>query len=527
MTNLLLPYQQRWINDPSRFKLFVKSRRIGISWATALAAVLTSSAAQGQHTWYVAQTEPDGLQFMRDCKMWANMLEKVVQAGGTRLFGSGGAAKHQQTAVHSFASGWAIHMLSRQPSRLHGKEGLAILDEAALSEDPEGFMEAVAAFLTWGKGKVAVISTESGGTECAFHKWRRAIENGHPDFANWTRHLTNIHDAVREGLHDRVSLKEGWPYPITLTMAGGRVDPMDLDRVLPPMNREQARAVLAGPWIAELKLGNRHHWDSQFLCLPVGAGDVFFNRATVEANMVDTAPVLRFEPPAGFVDQPEHVRHALIDAWIQNEIVPQLERLDKTRHHALGGDYGRTGDITDIAIMAQPLTGVTVPFMIELRNTPNDCQVRVYRKLIEHLPNFGKALIDAGGVGSGVAETLRQLYGTVVLPVGIGVGKHRPAAERPERSLFYSEILPPLKAAWQSQALPIPKDVDVLDDIMGAIMVDGMPRVPPTRTKATSDGKQRHCDALVALALGYHAVEQGQEDWGSFEPVGPDTRWVM
>jgi phage FluMu gp28-like protein len=458
--------------------------------------------------------------------MWAVMLETAAKALGSHILPPGDA-QALQTSVHRFASGFGIHMLSRQPRRLHGKEGYAILDEAALSEDPEGFMEAVAAFLTWGRGKVAVISTESGGTECGFHKWRRAIENGQPDFADWSLHKTTIHDAVREGLHERVSLKEGWPYPIKITMLGGNVDPMDPKRLLPPMDRERARAVLAGPWLAKLKRANRHHWDSQFLCLPVGAGDVFFNRSTVEANMVETAPVLRFEAPAGLVDQPEAVGHALIDAFITAEVLPQLARLDKTRQHALGGDYGRTGDITAIAPIVSRLDGPVVPFMVELRNTPNDLQVRVYRTLIEGLPRFGKALIDAGGVGSGVAETLRAAFGTMILPVNIGVGKFRPPAKRPERSVFYSEILPPLKAAWQDRALPIPADTDVLDDIMGAVMVDGMPRVPTTRTKAASDGKQRHCDALVALALAYHAIGCGQDDWRAYEPVDLGDRWAM
>jgi hypothetical protein len=36
----LRPYQQRWVDDRSRFKIAVKSARIGFSFATALEAVL-------------------------------------------------------------------------------------------------------------------------------------------------------------------------------------------------------------------------------------------------------------------------------------------------------------------------------------------------------------------------------------------------------------------------------------------------------------------------------------------------------
>ena len=35
-----LPYQQRWIDDESPLKLYEKSRRIGITYATAFRCVL-------------------------------------------------------------------------------------------------------------------------------------------------------------------------------------------------------------------------------------------------------------------------------------------------------------------------------------------------------------------------------------------------------------------------------------------------------------------------------------------------------
>jgi phage FluMu gp28-like protein len=40
MSKFFLPYQVRWIKDPSRKRLMVKSRQIGISLATAYDMVL-------------------------------------------------------------------------------------------------------------------------------------------------------------------------------------------------------------------------------------------------------------------------------------------------------------------------------------------------------------------------------------------------------------------------------------------------------------------------------------------------------
>ena len=38
--HILLPYQQRWVNDPSRFKIWLASRQIGKSFALSLEALI-------------------------------------------------------------------------------------------------------------------------------------------------------------------------------------------------------------------------------------------------------------------------------------------------------------------------------------------------------------------------------------------------------------------------------------------------------------------------------------------------------
>src|SRR5436190_11707027 len=40
----LLPYQQKWVNDPAEVKVWRKSRRIGASWCDASDSALTSGA---------------------------------------------------------------------------------------------------------------------------------------------------------------------------------------------------------------------------------------------------------------------------------------------------------------------------------------------------------------------------------------------------------------------------------------------------------------------------------------------------
>jgi phage FluMu gp28-like protein len=72
----LRPYQQRWIDDDSRFKCAVKSARIGYSFATGLEAILDClehpnttwtilSASKAQSNEFI-ETSQKLVQLMRD-----------------------------------------------------------------------------------------------------------------------------------------------------------------------------------------------------------------------------------------------------------------------------------------------------------------------------------------------------------------------------------------------------------------------------------------------------------------------------
>ena len=60
-----------------------------------------------------------------------------------------------------FASGHKIVALSSRPSNLRGKDGCAVIDEAAFHEDLPGLLKAALAFTMWG-GLVRIISTHNG-----------------------------------------------------------------------------------------------------------------------------------------------------------------------------------------------------------------------------------------------------------------------------------------------------------------------------------------------------------------------------
>src|SRR3954471_3949122 len=67
-----LPYQLRWINDPSRLKIIEKSRQIGISFSTAYSAVKRVSPQNARlDVWFSSRDEKQSRLFLDDCKLWA------------------------------------------------------------------------------------------------------------------------------------------------------------------------------------------------------------------------------------------------------------------------------------------------------------------------------------------------------------------------------------------------------------------------------------------------------------------------
>ena len=76
---VLLPYQQAWIADESPLKIAEKSRRIGLTWAEAAAAVLDAASSDGQNCYYLGYNKDMTVEFIQACAMWAKAFEVSSQ----------------------------------------------------------------------------------------------------------------------------------------------------------------------------------------------------------------------------------------------------------------------------------------------------------------------------------------------------------------------------------------------------------------------------------------------------------------
>lgn len=459
----MLPYQTRWVNDDASVKVIEKSRRIGITWAEAADAVAYAATQTGDDVYYIGYNQDLALEFIETCADWARRLQTAaseIEDAGDVLED---ADHHKGILAYRIrlASGHKIVALSSKPSNLRGKQGRVIVDEAAFHEDLGEVLKAAMALIIWG-GSVRIISTHNG-VENPFNELVGDIRAGR---VNYSLHRVTFDEALAEGLYRRICQTSGRAW----TLGGERAFRQE---------------------IYDIYRGNA---DEELDCIPRSAGGVYLPGALIEARMVKGAPVLRWEPPAGFAEQPKHMREAAARDWCEEHLDPVLAALNPNLLHAFGEDFARTGDITVIwpLQIRADLTRHT-PFVVELRNTPFEQQRQVLFYLVDRLPRFVAGKLDARGNGQYLAEVAMQKYGS---------GRIEQVMLTTQ---WYREHFPPYKAAIEDGDVTLPKDADILADHRLVRMERGVPRVPENARTTGADGGQRHGDSAVAAVLAFAA----------------------
>lgn len=200
----LLPYQAAWARDRAPLKCYRKSRRIGISWTEAYAAVM-HAAQDGGNIRYLSFRKDITRQFIDDCAYWVGVVNAAAGAVGEHI------VRDEDRDIHvfdiRFANGRRIEALSNAPRgfRSGGKPGdWAIVDEAEFVENVEDVLASALAYLIWG-GEVHIISSvDIDGSE--FDRLCADIETGRRP---GSLHCTTFRDAIDAGLYRRICAVSG------------------------------------------------------------------------------------------------------------------------------------------------------------------------------------------------------------------------------------------------------------------------------------------------------------------------------
>jgi phage FluMu gp28-like protein len=419
LKSVLLPYQRAWIADRSAVKVYEKSRRVGITWTEAADRALTAAASKpaGMDGWYIGYNRDIAREFIEITAEWARRFNKAASAIEEIAIDdeNKGILAYR---IH-FASGHKVVALSSRPSNLRGKDGCAVIDEAAFHGDLPGLLKAALAFTMWG-GRVHVISTHNGADN-PFNELVTDIRAGRKPYS---LHRTTLDDALNEGLFHTICRVRGTRWS------------------------EAAE----GKWRARVFADYGDEADEELLCIPNASSGVFLPSVLVESCMSKDIPVLRWQLPYSFLERGNAALYKDAEDWCEEYLKPVLVRLDPGLMSVFGEDFGRSGDLTVIWPMqlSQTLTWRT-PFVVELSNVPFRQQEKILFYIVDKLPRFIGGAMDARGNGQYLAEQAALHYGSRIEQVML-------------TTEWYRESMPKYKAAFEDAKIELPRDAEILAD---------------------------------------------------------------
>lgn len=450
LPSVLLPYQIAWVLDRSPIKVCEKSRRTGITWATALEAVLVASHPTESQNWhFLTYAQEDSKAFIDDCEKWARFLGVVCDEPIVEDDNGFNVLRIR------FKTGKSIYGRPGKARNLRGKDGVACIDEAGFVDDLDAIMKAATAFRMWG-GRVVLVSTHFGET----NPFNVRVEMARSGKAGWSLHSIPLADAIEQGLAERICKIKG----------------EDFDE----------------EWAREWEDGVRSDYGEdaaeELDCIPTKQGAGYFDPDAIKLCRSDGATVLRWELEREWFERERRDRSAECDAWIEAQLKPVVEKLNTMRGTFGGVDFARYSDMSSWCFAQMHGAVRKVAFVIELRNVPQAQQEQILGYVIKNTPRLGKVAIDKTGNGQALHEWASERFGAQVEGFILGPKWH-------------DENWPELRKGVTERHVDLPDDDECCSDFRMVELIDGKPRVAKRRTRVR--GGYRHGDFAVATCLMY------------------------
>lgn len=212
-----LPYQNKWIVDASRYRLWDKSRRIGATYAESYKAVRDRNLTKEKRDyWFSSADESAAFEFAEYCRRWCEIFEAVhkymVETYEDVIrTPEGEKVVKRNNYVIWFPNGSRINCMTSNPRRFRSKGGDVTLDEYDWHDDPEEMYAAAESCIMWG-GNLSILTTRSfeGSDFDKKVKDAKKIIAGqldpNKDFVlPWSYHYTPITVAVDQGLAEKIN----------------------------------------------------------------------------------------------------------------------------------------------------------------------------------------------------------------------------------------------------------------------------------------------------------------------------------
>ena len=196
LPDFFLPYQVRWINDPSPLSIGEKSRRIGRTYASSYRAV-DRRVRLGTNLYFSSADLSTAREFIDYCRRWAEFTnfaarhsveEDVIEDEKMTSF------------VLTFANGARIVAGSSNPKFFRGKGGDADGDEFAFHARPRELIKAMQPAALFAGHRLRLWSTHNGEGSYFNHLLRQARAGE----LKAAVHRVTVLDAVEQGIVEKL-----------------------------------------------------------------------------------------------------------------------------------------------------------------------------------------------------------------------------------------------------------------------------------------------------------------------------------
>lgn len=286
MSAILYPYQRRWLDDKSRFKIGMFARQTGKTFTTTLeiAEDLIDAEVTGRRTRWVILSR--GERQAREAMEEGLKLHLRAMNVGFEAF-TDDFRLSDNTVVKSLEvvtkNGSRVTALPANPDTARGFSANVFLDEFAFHADSRKIWTALFPVISKPGLKLRVVSTPNG-------KGNRFYElMTSPESAGWSKHIVDIYQAVADGLPRNIEeLKAGcgdedaWAqeYELKWLDEASAWLPYDLINAAENDRAGLFENYAGGPCYVGVDIGRRH--DLFVIAVLEKVGDVLWTREIIE-----------------------------------------------------------------------------------------------------------------------------------------------------------------------------------------------------------------------------------------------------
>jgi len=463
----LRPYQMRWVSDPARFAIAVKSAQIGYSTASAAWAVDRCLRNPRRNVIFLSRSERQALELGEKAKAWVDGFKGVAAVWEpNRSYGGTSTLQHEVR----FGNGSRIIVLAANPDTARGYTGDVVLDEFAFHKDSQAIFTAVYRQVSLGYA-MRILSTPNGqqgkfyelakqlgldsGTKPESQPVKAAASDkrvdsrqskaegansslvtGHSPLNPWSGHWCDIFMAVEDGL---------------------------------PLDPEEVRAGC-----------DDDTWLQEYCCQFVSQASEWISPELFQQCVSSEAST--------------DCRLTIDDLRLQNRSDDPHPAIDN-RQSAIGNfyagwDIARNRDLSVIWINELVGDVTWTRGVIEMKNTPTPDQIREARSL---MPRLKRLVIDKGGMGLVIFEALEREFPGQVEGVQFSQPKKEAMAVMAKRRMEEQRVRLPDSNAIRQSFRSVKKSVNAL----------GL-----TRFDAEHDARFGHADHWWAFCLAEAAAAQ-------------------